>query len=228
MFYDPSTTYGSVENDIPSVPMVNRNENLFNFNDTFIKDINTRWETCGYKDFYEQGNNHPLARLHIRVLTKSVALQYPPKGPLPTPPDANSYAPGCSIWNDIFNAALLVNPCWDVYQIATTCPVLWDVLGFPGSFDYLPAGAQIYFNRTDVQQAINAPQQDWEECTGGILQNDDSPPSGLSVLPRVIEKNTRTVIGHGLLDFILLEEGTLMMIQNLTWVQNEYRVTSLS
>lgn len=119
--------------------------------------------------------------------------------------------------NDIYYAAPLTNPAWDVYQIATTPPLLWDVLGFPGSFDYLPAGAEIYFNRTDVQQAINAPVQEWEECTGGILRHDNSAPSGLSVLPGVIEKNNRTIIGHGLLDFILLHNGTLMMINNMTW-----------
>lgn len=119
--------------------------------------------------------------------------------------------------NEIYEAAILVNPCWDVYQVATTCPLLWDVLGFPGSIGYLPEGASIYFNRTEVQRAINAPLQEWEECSNGVLDNDDSPPSGLSVLPRVIEKNNRTVIGHGMLDFILLANGTLMTIQNMTW-----------
>lgn len=91
------------------------------------------------------------------------------------------------------------------------------MLGFPGSIPYLPDGTNIYFNRTDVQKAINAPLQEWEECTNGILPNDDSPPSGLSILPRVIEKNQRTIIGHGQLDFILLSNGTLAMIQNMTW-----------
>jgi carboxypeptidase D len=64
---------------------------------------------------------------------------------------------------------MLINPCWDVYQVATTCPLLWDVLGFPGSFGYLPEGASVYFNRTEVQKAINAPIQEWEECSNGIL-----------------------------------------------------------
>jgi carboxypeptidase D len=112
---------------------------------------------------------------------------------------------------------MLINPCWDVYQVATTCPLLWDVLGFPGSIGYLPEGASVYFNRTDVQRAVNAPIQEWEECSNGVLDDDTSPPSGLSVLPRVIEKNNRTVIGHGMLDFILLANGTLMTIQNMTW-----------
>ncbi len=37
------------------------------------------------------------------------------------------------------------------------------------------------------------------------------------MLPRVIEKNTRTIVGHGGLDFILLLNGTIMSTQNMTW-----------
>jgi len=122
-----------------------------------------------------------------------------------------------SLQEEVYDAALLINPCWDVYQVATTCPLLWDVLGFPGSIGYTPEGASVYFNRTEVQRAINAPVQAWDECSDGVLDDDTSPPSGLSILPRVIEKNNRTVIGHGMLDFILLANGTLMTIQNMTW-----------
>ncbi|KAL8643755.1 MAG: hypothetical protein Q9210_007569, partial [Variospora velana] len=125
--------------------------------------------------------------------------------------------PGCDLFNDIFDAISLINPCFDIYQIATTCPLLWDVLGFPGSFDYLPPGAEIYFNRSDVQRAINAPLQPWAECQGGVLETDTSLPSGLSVLPSVIERLERTVVAHGALDMILIANGTLLMIQNMTW-----------
>ncbi len=142
-------------------------------------------------------------------------LIYPPKGPLPSPPDEN--AAGCDLWTDIALAVLRINPCFDEYQIATTCPLLWDVLGFPGSFEYLPEGALVYFNRTDVQKAINAPVQPWAECADGVLQNDDSPPSALSVLPGVIEHLNRTIIAHGQLDYILIANGSLLAIQNMTW-----------
>jgi carboxypeptidase D len=95
---------------------------------------------------------------------------------------------------------------------------LWDVLGFPGSFDYVPPGANIYFNRPDVQKAINAPIRPWAECSDVALSSgDSSPPSALSVLPSVIERSKRTIIAHGNLDFILLLNGTLMSIQNMTW-----------
>lgn len=124
------------------------------------------------------------------------------------------------MWSAIYNAVSLINPCFDIYQIATTCPLLWDVLGFPGSFDYLPDGATIYFNLTDVQEAINAPVQEWAECTNKdvfIDGEDNSTPSGLSVLPSVIERLNKTIISHGALDYILIANGTLLMIQNMTW-----------
>jgi len=199
MFYDPSTSYGVVQDDIPTVPFVDYWSGLFSFNQTFMDDIHRRSAACGYDTFMD------------------LAMTFPPNSTLPTPPNVNGNITGCQIWDDVFNAALLVNPCWDVYQVATTCPVLWDVLGFPGSFDYVPDGATIYFNRTDVQKAINAPIGQWDECSSGVLDIDTSPPSGLSVLPRVIEKNQKTIIGHGMLDFILLMNGTIMMIQNMTW-----------
>jgi carboxypeptidase D len=143
-------------------------------------------------------------------------LQFPPPGKLPTPAN-NSKVEGCALWEDIFNAVFYTNPCFDVYAIATTCPLLWDVLGFPGSFDYLPAGEQIYFNRTEVQKAINAPIQPWTECSNGVLDTDTSPQSSWEVIPRLIDALDRTVIVHGELDYILLYNGTLMTIQNMTW-----------
>ncbi|KAG9554964.1 alpha/beta-hydrolase, partial [Aureobasidium melanogenum] len=154
MIYDPSISYDVVLQDIPSVPFVDYWGGLFNLNQTFMDDIHNRSEKCGYTAFMEE------------------ALTFPPKGLLPSPPNVDYSMPGCELWNDIFAAVSLVNPCFDIYQVATTCPVLWDVLGFPGSFDYLPEGAQIYFNRTDVQKAINAPIQEWEECSSGVLNTD--------------------------------------------------------
>jgi carboxypeptidase D len=117
---------------------------------------------------------------------------------------------------------LSINPCFNIYSINTQCPLLWDVLGFPGSYEYLPAGATLYFNRTDVQTAIHAPPTpDWRECRQSATDvfpfGDASPPSALSVLPGLIEKNQRTIIGHGMLDYILIANGSLLAIQNMTW-----------
>jgi carboxypeptidase D len=92
------------------------------------------------------------------------------------------------------------------------------VLGFPGSFDQVQA--PIYFDRTDVKKAIHAPTNvTWTECSNdnvfaaGPGGNDASLPSSFTVLPNVIEKSNRTVIMHGLADFILLSGGTRIAIQ---------------
>lgn len=76
--------------------------------------------------------------------------------------------------------------------------------------------------RPQVQDAIHAPHITWTDCSDGSVYinattgrsgRDQSIPSTLSVLPNVIEKSERTVILHGLADFILLAEGTRIAIQ---------------
>lgn len=225
MIYDPSTSSDAIQEQIPAVQFVDTYYNLMPFNDSFRAQIHNMSDSCGYTDY--------IAKY----------LTFPPPGPFPVElPGQDAYGntlPECDVFDTIYNEVFWINPCWDIYQVATTCPLLWDVLGFPGSFNYLPEGATIYFNRTDVQQAINAPIGTWEECSSENVFGDgidNSPPSGLSVLPGVIERSKRTVIGHGVsflflnsmkvfansgmekaLDMVLISNGTLMMIQNMTW-----------
>lgn len=183
---------------VPAVPFVDYWPHLFSFNASFMTHIHNKADRCGYTAYLNK------------------YLTFPPAGPLPPPPSTK----GCDLWGEIASAAFEINPCFDYYQIATTCPQLWDVLGFPGSQDYLPAGATIYFSRPDVQKAINAPPTKWVECSNvDVFVNgtDASKPSGLSILPRVIERTNKTIIAHGMLDYILLVNGTLLMIQNMTW-----------
>lgn len=59
-------------------------------------------------------------------------VTYPPKtGLLPLPGKSIEADGGCDVWNDIFNAALLINPAFNNYRIFDTYPILWDVLGSP-------------------------------------------------------------------------------------------------
>ena len=103
----------------------------------------------------------------------------------------------------------------------SVCPRCADVgkrLTRPGST--LAGGPNDYFNRSDVQKVIHAPPTDYTVCSSGpgLFPNGDlSPPSGLSVLPGVIERTKNVIIGHGLLDFLLFANGTLVTIQNMTW-----------
>jgi carboxypeptidase D len=149
-------------------------------------------------------------------------VTFPPQGPLPLPKNSD---PSCDVWDLIFNAAVLVNPAFNIYRIFDTYPILWDVLGFPwvplmwlstkflillrGSFPQTQL-SPLYFDRPDVKKAIHAPQNvSWAECSNkDVFPNGDgSLPSAFSVLPNVIEKSQRTVIVHGLADFILIAEG---------------------
>lgn len=199
LIYDPSLSTDVVQEQIPAVPFVEYWGPLLNLNATFRANIAKRAAQCNYTSYLDK------------------YLVFPPKGPLPTPPDSS--VDGCDIWDDILTAATWANPCFDIYQVATTCPLLYDVLGFPGDFDYTPVGGSVYFNRSDVQKVIHAPPTNWAECTpNNVFVNgtDTSPPSGLSVLPGVIERTERTIIGHGLLDFILIYNGTLLVIQNVS------------
>ena len=68
----------------------------------------------------------------------------------------------------------------------------------------------IYFDREDVKLAIHAPTNvSWTECSNINVfpHGDASLPSGLTVLPNIIEKSERSVIVHGLADYILIAEG---------------------
>jgi carboxypeptidase D len=202
LMYDPSLSSDAVQEQIPAVPFVDYWGPLLSLNETFSDSIHQRADACNYTSFLEEN------------------LVFPPAGPLPTPPNIDGDVEGCDLWTDIYLAATEVNPCFDVYQVATTCPLLWDVMGFPGSFDYTPLGSEVYFNRSEVQAAINAPIQEWAECTSiDVFVNgtDNSPPAALSVLPSVIDRLERTIIGHGRLDYILIYEGTLLAIQNMTF-----------
>ncbi|KAG4428662.1 hypothetical protein IFR05_015850 [Cadophora sp. M221] len=203
MLYDPATTSSVTQAYIPAIQFIDYWAGLHPFNDTYRAFLHNMSDSCGFPAYIDK------------------YLTFPPPGPFPAQlpgTDVNGFiTEDCDISSAIQNEIYLVNPCWNVYQVATTCPLLWDVLGFPGSQNYLPEGATIYFNRTDVQKAINAPVRNWEQCSDGVLETDNSEWSGWTVLPGVIERSKRTIIAHGLLDMFYIANGTLLMIQNMTW-----------
>lgn len=49
--------------------------------------------------------------------------------------------------------------------------------------------------------------------------NDLSPPSGINggPLQQVIEQTGNVIVGHGALDMVLIANGTLITLNNLTW-----------
>lgn len=82
----------------------------------------------------------------------------------------------------------------------------------------------IYFDRADVKSAIHAPtDQAWALCSSDPVfatssGRDTSTWSALSVLPSVLERNQRSVIMHGLADYILLADGNRIAIQKYVFL----------
>ncbi|GJE91542.1 alpha/beta hydrolase [Phanerochaete sordida] len=197
---DPSIGYDVIQQEMPAVNFVKQYQNVFALNGTFMAHIESIADSCGYTDYSKK------------------FVTYPPKGPLPVPRTNNEGAAGCKVWKQIFKAAVLTNPAFNIYRIFDTWPVLWDVLGFPGSFSQAQT-LPLYFDRADVKQAIHAPVHvTWSECANiHVFPTGDNSAPSFTILPNIIEKSERAVIVHGLADYVLMAEGTRAVIQNITW-----------
>ncbi|TKX27404.1 serine carboxypeptidase-like protein 1 [Elsinoe australis] len=186
-------------------------QNLLYLNESFIERFTAKAQECGYLDYMDK------------------YFTFPPPGPLPLLPDPYaSENATCDVFDDAFSAILEVNPCFNIYHITDMCPHPWSVLGGVNVGDYIPPGEVVYFNRSDVQKAINAPVgTNWQQCTDtnvfGNGSNNRSAsdtsagPATDGVLQRVIEYTNNTIIGSGDLDMLLSTNGTLLAIQNMTW-----------
>ncbi|KAJ7016109.1 carboxypeptidase [Mycena alexandri] len=196
---DPSIGSFLVSGEAPAAAYLNHYNNVLNLNDSFIAAINERAEACGYNTFMD------------------LALTFPPTGKFPAP---TSFATGnitlndCDVLDDIYLAALYINPCFNFYHITDYCPFLWDELGFPSLGD----GPNNYFNRTDVQKTLNVhPHVDYAICGDDTLGLEHSLPSSFTVLAGVIERTNNVLVGNGNLDFLILTNGTLASLNNMTW-----------
>jgi carboxypeptidase D len=181
-------------------------------NSTFMEHMVERQAQCNYSTYLDTYFQFP-----------------PPSGAfplLPAPSYANNYS--CDMFDNFYSAELEVNPCFNIYHITETCPHPFSQLGIINTGDYQPAGAQVYFNRTDVQEALHAVVgTNWMQCTDRNVfgnGNDSSfasdtsvGPANNGVLQRVIEFTNNTLIGSGDLDMLLSTNGTLFAIQNMTW-----------
>ena len=209
---DPLLADGTLQQQTVVLPYIEYWQNLFHLNDTFMDALRWTHEYCNYSSWLEEYGT------------------FPPPGPLPSLPDpyqdpTENYT--CAIFDWGYAAAMEQNPCFNIYHITDTCPFTYSQLGIVNQGDYSPPGAQVYFNRTDVQNAINAPEVDWYQCTPlnvfghGVPKSNDTDtslaPAQNEVLQRVIEYTNNTIIGGGRLDYLLSPNGTLFAIQNVTW-----------
>ncbi|KAI9924743.1 hypothetical protein ASPWEDRAFT_111975 [Aspergillus wentii DTO 134E9] len=212
LVYDPCIgQFDYVQEQVPTYPFVQENANLFNFNASFMSELESLHETCGYKDFIDE------------------YLVFPPSGPQPPKPfSETSKDDRCDIFDKVNDAVMVPNPCFDVYEINSMCPLQWDVLGFPTALEYKAPGSTVYFDRPDVKRAMHAPNVTWAICSENpvFVGPEGSGPEGEgdisanpieTVLPQVIEATNRVLIGNGDYDMIIITNGTLMSIQNMTW-----------
>ncbi|KAI1342502.1 carboxypeptidase [Xylariaceae sp. FL0016] len=190
---DPSIAGDGVLIEAPAVTHLNNYANVFALNESTMASVNQKAEDCGYFAWMEE------------------ALTFPPAGKFTSPNNSRD----CDVWDDVVEAAIYVNPCFNVYHLTDFCPFLWDELGFPS----LANGPNNYFNRSDVQEALHAPPTDYVICGDDTLfpLGDRSAPSSYTALPYVVERTNNVIVGSGMLDYLLLTNGTLAALNNMTW-----------
>ena len=209
LVYDPVIgDFEYTQEEVWAVPFVLENQVMLNMNASFLAELESLDESCGYAALREQYFTFPASGVQPAHFFNFTS-------------EAN-----CDVFDLIDNAALTLNPCFDIYEVNQQCPLLWDVLSFPTQLVYTPEGATTYFNRSDVKAAIHAPSYvSWAECKGPVFIGEGGPEGegDLSsdpiqkVLPQVIEGTNRVLISNGDFDMIIITNGTLMAIQNMTW-----------
>ncbi|CEJ55066.1 hypothetical protein PMG11_01343 [Penicillium brasilianum] len=195
-----------IQAELPAYPFVQQHSELFNFNSSFMMELESTYQECGYEEYFDKYFTYPASEVQpSRIMNYSV----------------------CDIYNMIYFEAYDPNPCWNPYRVNQACPLLWDVLGFPTDLAYEPA-PETYFNRTDVKKALHVPESlEWSLCSSEsvFVGNDPGPEQQYDtslnptegVLPRLIEATNRVLISNGDWDYLVITNGTLLAIQNMTW-----------
>ncbi|KAF2418243.1 serine carboxypeptidase [Tothia fuscella] len=211
---DPIIGDGTNQQQVVIAPYVDDFQNIIYLNDSFVRRMHDIANRCNFTTYLETYLTFP-----------------PPIGKFPALPDPYESKTGeCAIFDIVYNEILLLNPCFNIYHITETCPHPWSVMGIINTGDYIPPDELVYFNRTDVQAAINGPVgTNWAQCTD-VNVFADAPnrrdqgksdqslgPAQDGVFERVIEYTNNVIIGSGNLDMLLNTNGTLLAIQNMTW-----------
>jgi carboxypeptidase D len=198
MMYDPTIgAFDNIQQQLPTVPFVKANNEHFRFNDELLEDIDIMHKSCGHRDFFEK------------------YFTFPP--PSHQPP--SSRKPTCNVFDRVQWEVRATNRCFNVYEISQRCPKLSDVM----------KGRMPYFNRPEVKTALHVPQGGtWSECSkkrvfvgprgrGPQREGDLSADPIQKVLPQVISATNRVLVANGDYDMVIITNGTLLAIQNMTW-----------
>lgn len=179
---------------------------MLGLNDSFVAQLTALDQSCGYAEY------------------RNKYFKFPPPGIQPNGFFDYVADSACDVF-DMANAAVSqVNPCFNIYHVSETCPLAPDVLGFNG----ITPGLPVYFDRIDVKAAMHAPDIEWSECSDASVfigasgpdnnfQADTSLDPIQRVLPKVIEHTNRVLVSNGDLDMIIITNGTLLSIQNMTF-----------
>ncbi|PWN32654.1 alpha/beta-hydrolase [Meira miltonrushii] len=136
-------------------------------------------------------------------------LTYPPQSRLPDP------NPECLTFDLYLELARQHNSHFNMYNIEEPN------MGLPGQ----PTALEKFFNRTDVQDYIHAPRQNFKICKQVFADEnydeseppDRSPSFQKSILALMVEYSTNFTIMSGLLDGLVMSRGLELALQNLTW-----------
>ncbi|EJD45541.1 alpha/beta-hydrolase [Auricularia subglabra TFB-10046 SS5] len=156
-------------------------------NDTFVRSLEATATQCGWQNLMDQ-------------------IAYPPKGPIDFD-DADLPDECFELWDQTVTAATDANPCFNVYRITDRCPTPNDPI-------------EAYFSREDVQKILHVPHfGPWVTCGGEVFpDNQDLSSPGDSLSPELTKALPRGMtLWNGLDDFLLLANGTRLVIQDLTW-----------
>ena len=96
---DPILGDGDLQQEVPVVPYLNYWSDVFSLNESFTAAVQQRADSCGYTDYFNK------------------YLTFPPPGPFPMPTNSSD---DCDVFDDVFAAALEVNPCFNIYHILDT------------------------------------------------------------------------------------------------------------
>ena len=108
LIYDPSLSYDVVQEQIPVTAFVDYWAPLLDLNASFVEQLHNMSDTCGYTQFMNEG------------------LVFPPKGPLPTPPNVDLSDDSCDTFDAVYYAMLDINPCFDIVSsLRNCCRVDW-------------------------------------------------------------------------------------------------------
>lgn len=181
-------------------PFVEYWSNILGFNDELLAKYRNAYRDTGFEAYVNKYFTFP-----------------PPAQPWAVLPNSSNQLLDIEIYSDLSAA----NPCFNMYHINKNCPFPHSQFGGVNTGDYNPQGSKIYFQRQDVQKAINAPLgTKWKACgVKNVFPNGDASlgPAIDGTLTTLIDKLRNVIIGSGALDFINPTNGTLFALQNTTW-----------